>query len=591
MKLGRASCEWSLFGGAAVFYAALATNTVQGGDSGELTAVAASFGVAHPPGYPLFTLLGHAAAQIPAGTVAWRVALVSALAAAWTLFALARGLRLAGLSLPACAISVAAIAFSPTFVFQAGVAEVFTLHTAIAATLFWFAASSSPTARIGLRAFLLGLTVGLGGANHHTIVLGFPLAVVAFLKLLAGRSRGRVVAITVAGITAGLAPYLVLVITRDGTEWPRWGDTQTLDGLARHIFRSDYGTFSFGLLRGTESGWDHVAAHLARTVAALGPALLLLAVIGAIRSVRGGAGVPESGLGLASLATWIFSGPLLHALFNNPVDAFGEEIAARFDLFPFVMVGAVAAIGLEVTLRFLASLPRFRAVRVALIAGLGLALALQAAQSVPAAIPERHKLAESYGRDALALLPPHALLFIDGDRDYSVLTYLQEAVRERQDVRVIHVALLGHSWYVNEIRRREPSLNVPFVPGRALSREVMASAHTAGRRVFVTQGVASQMSRADRLAPFGVVVEFLAPMVPTPRPDELEVHLQAIAKRVVARPLQAFPPRAADADIPGLYASGYKQLRGAYTTVGDRAGVQRCDEAASKLAGRFALTD
>ena len=46
--------------GLLVFLLYLATTcpTVYFGDSGELIAAADSLGVAHPPGYPLYTLLG-----------------------------------------------------------------------------------------------------------------------------------------------------------------------------------------------------------------------------------------------------------------------------------------------------------------------------------------------------------------------------------------------------------------------------------------------------------------------------------------------------------------------------------------------------
>ena len=36
-------------------------------DSGELAAVQATLGIAHPPGYPLFTILGYIFSKIPLG--------------------------------------------------------------------------------------------------------------------------------------------------------------------------------------------------------------------------------------------------------------------------------------------------------------------------------------------------------------------------------------------------------------------------------------------------------------------------------------------------------------------------------------------
>lgn len=63
----------------------------QGGDSGELVAEACHLGVAHPPGYPLFVLLGHLAIKLPlpeawlnSQTPAYRVNLMNATFGAFT---------------------------------------------------------------------------------------------------------------------------------------------------------------------------------------------------------------------------------------------------------------------------------------------------------------------------------------------------------------------------------------------------------------------------------------------------------------------------------------------------------------------------
>ena len=52
--------------------------TLPGGDAGELIYNAHRAGVAHPPGYPIFTMLGYIASHsIPFGSVAWRVNMTS----------------------------------------------------------------------------------------------------------------------------------------------------------------------------------------------------------------------------------------------------------------------------------------------------------------------------------------------------------------------------------------------------------------------------------------------------------------------------------------------------------------------------------
>src|SRR6186713_3013983 len=66
-------------------------------DSGELIVAARNLGVAHPPGFPAYVLLGHLASRVPAGSVAERLnafsAVGAALAAAALVLAVGRLLR------------------------------------------------------------------------------------------------------------------------------------------------------------------------------------------------------------------------------------------------------------------------------------------------------------------------------------------------------------------------------------------------------------------------------------------------------------------------------------------------------------------
>ena len=93
-------------------------------DNGEFQLVAAVLGVAHPPGYPLHTLLGRLMTWIPFGSIPWRVNLLSALLAAATLAlvsAIVRhltGRRTAGLA------AALALGGSTTFWAQATMANV-----------------------------------------------------------------------------------------------------------------------------------------------------------------------------------------------------------------------------------------------------------------------------------------------------------------------------------------------------------------------------------------------------------------------------------------------------------------------------------
>lgn len=127
-------------------------------DGGDLVAAALVTGVAHPTGYPTFTLLARLFAALPWGSPAWRVALLSACCgalAAALVTATVLDLQLPrdrdNPSLPALAAhpswsGVAAattaglmLAFSTLLWGQSTVAEVYALLACFAAALAWVA--------------------------------------------------------------------------------------------------------------------------------------------------------------------------------------------------------------------------------------------------------------------------------------------------------------------------------------------------------------------------------------------------------------------------------------------------------------------
>ena len=62
----RSTLLWSVFPVVFFVYARTSFPSVTGGDAGELLAEACQLGTAHPPGYPLFTLLVHGAMRLAA---------------------------------------------------------------------------------------------------------------------------------------------------------------------------------------------------------------------------------------------------------------------------------------------------------------------------------------------------------------------------------------------------------------------------------------------------------------------------------------------------------------------------------------------
>ena len=80
---------WVFLIGGFALYAASASPGLAILDSGEFLGVAATLGIAHPTGYPLYALLGHLFAFSPWGTQAFCINLASAAAGAFAAYALA----------------------------------------------------------------------------------------------------------------------------------------------------------------------------------------------------------------------------------------------------------------------------------------------------------------------------------------------------------------------------------------------------------------------------------------------------------------------------------------------------------------------
>ena len=123
-------------------YGATVAPTVLPADAGEFQVVGSTLGIAHPPGYALYTLLARLATLVPIGDKAFRVNLLSVLFASVTLVLLVRLVRRVspvqgasrGVSWSA-ALAVAALVSSPTYWVQATTANIRSLTGLFTAAL------------------------------------------------------------------------------------------------------------------------------------------------------------------------------------------------------------------------------------------------------------------------------------------------------------------------------------------------------------------------------------------------------------------------------------------------------------------------
>lgn len=239
-------------------------------DSLEFQLVSYQLGIAHPTGYPLYTLLGKLFSLLPVGNIAYRVNLLSAVLGAATVTLLygltgqiSREMRplfpsLAS-STPAWAKNelgpahaaglVSALFLAGSWVFwgQATIAEVYTLNAFFMVALLYLTVSSGETGQLERRILGLAFVAGLALTHHRTILLLWPALALYLLHQLGSRLwRPRLIFSALLVGTLPLLLYLYLPLrghigSLDGTYENSWA------GFWRHVSGGGYGsTFILG---------------------------------------------------------------------------------------------------------------------------------------------------------------------------------------------------------------------------------------------------------------------------------------------------------------------------------------------------------
>lgn len=169
--------------GSLALYLTTVARDILPADNGEFQLVAAVLGVAHPPGYPLHTLLGWLMAQLPIGAIPWRVNLLSVLLAAGTLTLVSASVRrLTGR--PGAGVAAAMVlGTSTTFWAQATLSNVRTpaaFFTALGVYALIRHREAKPSGRY-LTLFAASLTLGL---THHLSLAFVALFLIIYLFLV-----------------------------------------------------------------------------------------------------------------------------------------------------------------------------------------------------------------------------------------------------------------------------------------------------------------------------------------------------------------------------------------------------------------------
>ncbi len=248
-----------------IVYLSTLSPTVGFIDSGELAVVCAKLGIAHPTGYPIYTLLGRIFTLLPVKEVIFRVNLMSLLfVCLGNLILFFIILKIIEPSFPkekredfqrscykiwAAFLASLTFSFTPTLWSQAVSNEVYSLNILfynliIILLLFWRGNLEKPK---GVRIFLvLVFLYGLSFGNHMSTILLLP-ALVFFVIATQGRSvlDSKRIILYLLLFILGLSIYIYLPVRSSQNPLLDWGNPETLSTFKRHVTGWQYRVWMF----------------------------------------------------------------------------------------------------------------------------------------------------------------------------------------------------------------------------------------------------------------------------------------------------------------------------------------------------------
>jgi len=412
-------------------YAATAPRTVALEDDGLFVLSSYFLGIEHPPGYPLFTLIGHLFTYLPFGSVAYRVHLASALfgaltgAAAWLC---ARALI--GGRLPAY-LAAFALGVSPVFWSQAIIAEVYSLNTFFFLVLVFMGLQACPPSTLaaaspGASRWLpwMALVFGLSLSNHYPLMLLVAPAFVILLWPLRQELLSRFGFLSWL-VIVGLLPYAWMV-RRSWQPLPISfdGPLETIQEIVFFVGRKGYARVDHSV----SADWfdrikffQFLGGQLLVQFALLGT---LLAVAGFVVQWR----MLGRRAGAFLTVAFLMPSAVLLLLLGFDYDSFRAHV---FHVYP---LPAYAICALWMGLGFAWAVQRYaRPPSHAAVAGAAL-LALIFAFGARINLLATDDWGARYAQAVLRALPKNAVVFVLGDPDLAPIAYFHMIENWRPDI-------------------------------------------------------------------------------------------------------------------------------------------------------------
>jgi hypothetical protein len=437
-------------------------------DSGELATVVCTLGIAHPTGYPLFTLLGRCWIMIPSAMeeiirLNVFVALLTAIAVGVffkTTLAIRRAVLVFRLRnqkrkevnehrfFLASIIASFIIGFSTTIWSQSTAFEVYALHLVLVLLTLWMFVCGleeqlTEPRVISRKLFLFAFILGLSFSNHMTTILLAPGFLWLYFRTF-GFCRESYLRIFKIAIFffLGLSVYLYLPIRSSGHPILDWGHPATVERFFWHVSGKQFRIWMF-------SGWSVVQKQLSHYVSTFTSEFYFSAMVCIIAGLFA---LSKQSHRLFMFFSLLFGATVLYAVNYDIFD-----IDSYF-LLSYLVTGFIIAYGIYFIIEWVES--RRSWVKIICAAMFCALPVVQIIYNWERVDETKNKIPQQFVEKEFSDLEPNAIV-LASQWDYfiSPSLYYQFVRHERRDVTVVDKSLLqNRSWYFLQLGHNAPWL-------------------------------------------------------------------------------------------------------------------------------------
>ena len=422
-------------------------------DSGELASVQKLLGIAHPTGYPLFTMLGYFFLQLPIfSSDIFQANFLAAIYCSISVGLFSKFLFEIFLiskvnSLPETTIKLIIISssivlgLSTTFWFQSTSVEVYSLHLVlIISTLFLFVkAFRNDDAKFW---YLFAYFFGISLSNHMTSILIIPAAVYLYFKKNSFNKNSFLFGARLALITSisAMIVYLYLPIRAMQELILNWGNPIDFERFWRHFTGAQYQVWIFSSLEASKKQLSYFIQNLTNEFFYI---IYLPIIFGIVSLFK----ISKTVLFFTLLLTF---STILYSINYDIVDIDSYFLLTYISFIVFFFFGIIRILEFSKN-------PTINVILMTII--LIIFPALQLTMNHDKVDQSDNFIFEDYTKASLNSLPANSILFsYQWDYLISPSYYFQFVENYRRDVTIVDKELLRRSWYFDQLNNVDNSL-------------------------------------------------------------------------------------------------------------------------------------